>query len=160
RFRWPDLTHDLEAHRFDIAADGITVRPERSIAGRFTVPIARGGAVLLLKRPAWAPPTSSARDPHAELHALDRSELRVVVNRGGHLERVTRRLFHAAQIRTVDDNAGRDALARGEADAAMTNTFEAPRWATGLEGIEQLGPLTTDITALWVRPDRGDLASL
>jgi cyclohexadienyl dehydratase len=114
--------------------------------------------VLLLKRPNWATAARAVRDPLAELEELDRPELRVVVNRGGHLERVTRSLFHAAQIRAVDDNAGREALARGEADAAMTNTYEAPRWSTGLAGIEQLGPLTTDITALWVRADRGDLA--
>ncbi|HSO39531.1 MAG TPA: transporter substrate-binding domain-containing protein, partial [Labilithrix sp.] len=49
RFRWPTLTGDLRAGRFDLAADGITVRPERSIAGRFTVPVARGGAVLLVR---------------------------------------------------------------------------------------------------------------
>ena len=37
RFRWPGLTDDLRAGRFDLAADGITVRSERSIVGRFTV---------------------------------------------------------------------------------------------------------------------------
>ncbi len=54
RFKWPELIADLRAGQFDVAADGITVRPERSVAGRFTVPIARGGAVLLLRRPSWA----------------------------------------------------------------------------------------------------------
>lgn len=49
RFRWPDLMADFRANRFDVVADGITVRPERSIAGRFTVPIAVGGPVLLLR---------------------------------------------------------------------------------------------------------------
>jgi cyclohexadienyl dehydratase len=73
RFRCPDLVGDLRAGRFDMAADGITVRPERSVAGRFTVPVARGGAVLLVRRPAWAvigdegaspgPPGASAPSP-------------------------------------------------------------------------------------------------
>ncbi len=151
RFAWPELASDLAHGRFDLAADGITVRPERSIGGRFTVPIARGGAVLLLHRPTWA--------RGLDVRALDRPELRIVVNRGGHLERVTRSLFRSATITTLADNAGaREALAHGDADAAMTNTFEAPRWSQGLADVEQVGPLTRDVTALWVRADRPELA--
>lgn len=153
RFKWPELTTDLKTGRFDVAADGITVRPERSILGRFTVPFARGGAILVLRRPSWVTtsgPTSVA--------VLDRPALRIGVNRGGHLERVTRSLFHAATIQAIADNSAvRAAFARGDVDAAMTNTFEAPRWAEGLSGVEQVGPLTRDITALWVRADRADL---
>lgn len=164
RFRWPELVADLRAGRFDLAADGITVRPERSVAGRFTVPVARGGAVLLLRRPAWAGPTGSAgpglAGARAALRTLDRPELRVAVNRGGHLERVARTLLHRAQIIAIPDNpAVREALARGDADAAMTNTFEAPRWAEGLAGVEPMGPLTRDVVALYVRADRPDLAA-
>nr|AYM54059.1 hypothetical protein [Byssovorax cruenta] len=164
RFRWPDLVADLRAGRFDLAADGITVRAERSIAGRFTVPVARGGAVLLLRRPPWATPPGSAgpgvAGARTALRALDRPDLRVAVNRGGHLERVARSLLHSAQIAAIPDNAAVPAtLARGEADAVMTNTFEAPRWAAGLEGVEPIGPLTRDITALYVRADRADLAA-
>lgn len=157
RFTWPELTNDFRAGKFDVASDGITVRPERSVLGRFTVPIARGGAVLLLRRPQWARVPEAASD--SPLKALDRPALRVVVNRGGHLERVTRGLFHEATVTAIPDNAGvRAALARGDADAAMTNTFEAPRWAEGLADVERVGPLTRDVTALWVRADREDLA--
>lgn len=149
RFRWPSLTDDLRAHRFAIAADGITVRPERSIAGRFSVPIARGGAILLVRRPAWAEDLA--------IGALDRKELRVAVNQGGHLERVARATFHAADVRALPENgAVREALARGDVDAVMTNTFEAPRWAAGLSGIDRVGPITSDVTALWL--DAGDAA--
>ncbi|MDB4938322.1 MAG: Cyclohexadienyl dehydratase [Labilithrix sp.] len=159
QFGWPGLSADLRAGKFDLAADGITVRPERSIAGRFTVPIARGGAVLLLRRPAWAPAATDGATGLSSLSAIDRPALRVVVNQGGHLERVARGLLHAADLRAIPDNdAVRAAFARGEADAAMTNTFEAPRWATGIAGVEQLGPLTEDVTAIWVRADREDLA--
>ena len=148
RFRWPGVTDDLRAGRFDLAADGITVRSERSIAGRFTVPIARGGAMLLVRR---------ALGLRAE--AIDRAGLRVVVNQGGHLEGVARGLFHAATLRVIPDNqAVRAAFAAGEADAALTNTFEAAGWAEGLIDVAQLGPLTQDVTAIWVRADQGDLA--
>src|SRR5688572_29082277 len=152
RFRWPELATDLRAKKFDLAADGITVRTERSIAGRFSIPLAKGGAILLLRKPAWA-----ARD--ADLKALDRKELRIAVNRGGHLERVTRSLFVSATINAIPDNgAVREALARGDADAAMTNTFEAPRWASGLEGIERVGPLTHDVTAFFTSVEQSNVA--
>jgi cyclohexadienyl dehydratase len=146
RFRWPELAADLVSRRFIVVADGITVRPERSIAGRYTVPIARGGAILLIHRAAHVEP-------------LDRPELRIAVNRGGHLEHVARSLFHAARIEALAENGDvRDALARGDADAAMTNTFEAPRWAAGLSDVERIGPLTNDVTALWLRADEAALA--
>ncbi|MDC0711858.1 transporter substrate-binding domain-containing protein [Stigmatella sp. ncwal1] len=164
RFPWSGLVTDLSAGKFDLADGGITVRPERSVAGRYTVPLLRNGAVLLLRRPVWAPPAVQAppltvETALAEVRALDRPELRVAVNRGGHLERVARSLFRHAQIQTVPDNAVRETLAAGEADAALSNTVEAPRWAEGLAGIELLGPLTRDVVAVYVRPDREELAT-
>jgi cyclohexadienyl dehydratase len=157
-FRWSELGAAMREGRYDVVADGITVRPERSIAGVFTVPIARGGAVLLVRRPAWAPPEGGV-PPRDALRALDRRDLRVVVNQGGHLERVARSLLHEAGVRAIADNAAvRDAFAHGEADAAMTNTFEAPRWAAGLRDVDVIGPLSVDVTALWFRVGQEDLA--
>lgn len=162
RFRWPELVKELEAGTFELADGEVTVRPERSLTGRFTVPVLRHGAVLLLRRPSWAPPPASPSPPRlaealAQVRALDRPELRVAVNRGGHLERVARSLFRQAQVLAIPDNAVREALATGQADAALSNTIEAPRWAQGLTGIELLGPLTRDIVALYVRADRPEL---
>ncbi|PTL85090.1 transporter substrate-binding domain-containing protein [Vitiosangium sp. GDMCC 1.1324] len=162
RFRWPELVADLGAHRFDVATSGITLRPERSLAGRYTVPVARNGALLLLRRPAWAPPpgSSTPEEPLALLRALDRPEFRVAVNRGGHLERVARAHFKNARILAIPDNAAvREALANGEVDAALTNTVEGPRWAEGLSGIERVGPFTRNVVALYVEPSRAELAA-
>ncbi|WP_395815396.1 transporter substrate-binding domain-containing protein [Archangium minus] len=162
RFRWPELVTDLVAHRFEVATSGITLRPERSLTGRYTVPVARNGALLLLRRPAWAPSPESAppEEPLALLRALDRPDFRVAVNRGGHLERVARAHFHNARILAIPNNAAvREALATGQADAALTNTFEGPRWAEGLSGIERVGPFTRDVVALYVAPSRADLAA-
>jgi cyclohexadienyl dehydratase len=161
-FRWPELVADLGAHRFEMVASGITIRPERSLAGRYTVPVARNGALLLLRRPAWAPPpgSGSPEEPLALLRALDRPELRVAVNRGGHLERVARAHFQNARILAIPDNAAvREALATGQADAALSNTVEGPRWAEGLSGIELVGPFTRDVVALYVDPSRAELAA-
>jgi cyclohexadienyl dehydratase len=152
RFAWTGLAADMQSGRYDVIADGLTVRPERSILGRFTVPIARGGAILLLRRPPWAANAAGIGD-------LDRPALRIAVNRGAYLERVTRGLFRQATIQPIPDNqAVLAALANGDADAVMTNTFEAPRWSEGLAGVEPIGPLTRDVTALWVRDGQTDLA--
>jgi cyclohexadienyl dehydratase len=162
RFRWPELMADFGAQRFDMAASGLTIRPERSLAGRYTVPVARNGALLLLRRPAWAPPPGMGTHeaPLALLKALDRPDFRVAVNRGGHLERVARAHFQNARILAIPDNAAvREALATGQADAALTNTVEGPRWAEGLSGIERVGPFTRDVVALYVQPSRAGLAA-
>ncbi|MFY0566585.1 transporter substrate-binding domain-containing protein [Archangium lansingense] len=162
RFRWPELVADLGAHRFDVASSGITIRPERSLAGRYTVPVARNGALLLLRRPDWAPPSGSGNpeEPLALLRALDRPEFRLAVNRGGHLERVARAHFQNARILAIPNNAAvREALATGQADAALSNTVEGPRWAEGLSGIELIGPFTRDVVALYVESSRAELAA-
>lgn len=160
RFRWPELTADLAAGRFDLADGGITVRPERSLVGRFTVPVARNGAVLLVRQP-WVSKTGSGpEEPLAVVHALDRPDFRVAVNRGGHLERVARAYFHAAQILAIPENAAvREALATGKADAALSNTVEGPRWAEGLSGVTLVGPFTRDVVALYVRANESRLAA-
>lgn len=153
RFHWPELASDLAANKFDVAVDGITVRPERSIAGIHTVPIAHGGAILLVRRGVW----------RGEISALDRAERTIAVNEGGHLEKVTRATFRAARIRTVPRNALSDVLGLPDVDAVMTNTFEAPRLQERTReragDLVAVGPLTRDTTALWVRADREDLAT-
>ncbi|MFL5343204.1 MAG: transporter substrate-binding domain-containing protein [Hyalangium sp.] len=165
RFRWAELVGDLSAGKFELADSGITMRPERSLAGQFTVPVLRNGAVLLLRRPSWAPPSPGGYPQELgpgldALRALDRPELRVAVNRGGHLERVAHSLFQHAQVQAIPDNAGvRQALASGQVDAALSNNLEAPRWAEGLTGIELLGPLTRDVVAVYVRSDKPELVT-
>ena len=47
-FRWPDLLEDLDAGLFDVAMSGVTVRPERSLRGRFSIPLTTSGALVLV----------------------------------------------------------------------------------------------------------------
>lgn len=132
---WATLDRDFAGGRFDLVASGVTVRPERSLAGRFTLPTARSGAVALVR---------DAAD-------LERAGVRIAVNRGGHLERVARRLFPAAQLVPLAPNqAVREALLAGEADAAVTDTLEAPHWLAGTSGLQALGPFTRDWKAWWL----------
>jgi cyclohexadienyl dehydratase len=149
RFRWPDLLRSLEEGRFDVAMSGVTVRPERSAHGRFTVTVAESGAVVLVRDPErWQ-----------GLDDLDRPAARLGVNAGGHLEAVARDRFPLATVVALADNAEvRRALGAGWIDAAVTDTLEAPSWRRGSQGWAVLGPFTRDRKAYLVRPDRPDLA--
>src|SRR5437870_4347113 len=103
-FRWPELTRDLAEGRFDLAMGGVTLRPERAVAGVFTRPVVEAGAVVLAHQ---------RLDPRS-------SWLRLGVNAGGHLERLAARLFpHALLVRTHDNRALGALLTSGAADAIL-----------------------------------------
>ena len=147
RFRWPDLARAFRAGEFDVAAGGITVRPERSVLGVFTRPVVVTGAVVLVR--------DAVRFPGAEALA----GARIAVNAGGHLERVAHALFPRSQIVAVADNgAPPRLLAAGEVDAALTDGAEAAVWRRELKDAAVLGPFTRDAKAFWVRTERADLA--
>ena len=149
RFRGPELLADLAANRFDVAMSGVTVRPERSVAGRFSVPVATSGAVALV-----------FGDHRGGLAALDDPAVRVAVNPGGHLERVARSRFPLARFLVIPDNdAVLPALLAGRAAAAVTDTREAPHWLSGNPDLRLLGPFTSDRKAYLVAQGRPDLAT-
>jgi cyclohexadienyl dehydratase len=149
-FRWPQLIEDLRAGRFDVAMSGVTVGPRRSVAGRFSVPVAESGAVVLLRSP----------ERFATLEALDQRVVRIGVNAGGHLERVARAHFSRATLVSIPENAAvRDALLGYRVDAAVTDTLEAPLWQSLDPELGLLGPFTRDRKAYLVRADRRGLAA-
>lgn len=150
RFRWPELLRSLAAGRFDVAMSGVTVRPERSLAGRFSVPVAEGGAVVLVREPSR----------FADLEGLDHRKTRLGVNAGGHLEQVARARFrHATLVFVPDNDAVRDALLSWNLDAALTDSFEAPLWQALDPELGRMGPLTLDRKAYLVHPQRAALAA-
>lgn len=148
-FRWPRLLADLEAERFDLAISGITVRPERSVAGRFSLPVTRSGLVVLV---AEGGPVHDAED-------LDRPGMRLAVNAGGHLERAARKLFSRATIIAVPRNQDVPARGRrGEVDGIVSDSIEAPHWLPRWPGSHAIGPLTRDRKAALFAPTRDALA--
>ena len=150
RFRWPRLTADLRAGRFDVAMSGVTVRPERSAAGRFTNPFAESGAIVL---------TLDA-DRFPEMRHLDLPRVRVGVNAGGHLERVARRQFPSATLVAIPDNISvLRALLEEKVDAVVSDSLEARIWANDASELTRLGPFTRDRKAFLVRAERADLAA-
>ena len=150
RFRWPRLLADLEAGRFDVAMSGVTVRPDRSVAGRFSVPVAETGALVLAR----------GTDRWRSLEDLDRSRVRIGVNAGGHLERVARIRFSRATLIAIPDNASvLRAFEEGQVDAVVTDTAEAPAWEGDAGDVVRLGPFTRDRKAFLVRADADELAA-
>jgi cyclohexadienyl dehydratase len=150
RFRWPQLLKLLAQERFDLAWSGITVRPERSAAGRFSIPTVESGAVALVPAGTWT-----------QLDALDRPRIRIGVNAGGHLERVGQARFPRATLVSIPDNgAVLDALAGDSVQAVLTDSAEAPHWIAARPELDlvALGPFTRDRKAALVHPSRRDLA--
>ncbi len=150
RFRWPELVSDLVEGRFEIAMSGITVRPERSLAGLFTTPVAVSGAVALV-------PQDSAL---GTTHDLNSKGVRIGVNAGGHLEKTARAFFPQASIGAIPDNAAVLAtLSAGESDAVITDSLEAPHWMAQASSLRAIGPFTADRKAYLIRPEFADSAA-
>ena len=153
-FSWPELATRFEAGHFDLVMSGITVRAERSVAGRFSVPVVSSGAVLLYRQSVF-PDVG----PGTRLQDFDRPGVRIAVNRGGHLERVARAHFDAASIDAIASNAlVREALADERADAVVTDSLEMTHWLAGLDGVSSFGPWTRDDKAYWMPADGASLA--
>jgi cyclohexadienyl dehydratase len=149
-FRWSNLSQSLEAGRFDIAMSGVTIIPDRSAIGRFSIPVVETGAVVLVREP----------EHHPNLESLNRSTVRIGVNAGGYLERVARARFRKATLLTIPDNAAvLDALSTGNVQAVVSDTAEASLWLGVTPGAGQLGPITRDRKAYLVRADRPNLAA-
>jgi cyclohexadienyl dehydratase len=149
-FRWPELLRNLEAGRFDLAMSGVTVVPDRSIAGRFSVPVVQTGAVVLVRQP----------ERFEELEDLNRSIVRIGVNAGGYLQRVANARFRRATVVAIPDNfAVIDALVAENVHAVVTDNVEASVWGDAVAGLKLLGPFTRDRKAFLIHPDRAALAA-
>lgn len=150
RFRWTELLADLASGRFDVAMSGITVRPERSAGGTFSVPVAESGAVALVREPnRWL-----------DIDSLDNRLARIGVNAGGHLEGVARKRFPHATLIAIPDNAMvLQALVDDLVDAVVTDTAEVAGWSSQIPGSAVFGPFTRDRKALLSGPDSAELAA-
>jgi cyclohexadienyl dehydratase len=132
-FRWPDLATTVAGDEVDVAMSGVTVRPERLLAGVLTGPVAYAQAVLIA-------PVNVA------------TPRRVAVNRGGHLERVARGNLRDVELITVDDNRMLLAeLTAGHVDGIVTDTIEA-RSLLGDPGYRTVAVLSDDRKAYWIAP--------
>ena len=147
-FRWPDLVHQLRTGGFDIAMSGVTVRADRAVDLAFSRPYAVTGAVAVIR--------TRDRRKFQNVDALDRSDTRIAVNAGGHLEQVARGRFAHARVGPVSNNARLPELLRqGEADAVISEALEARGWPAAEFTV--IGPFTRDRKAYAVSRSSAEL---
>jgi cyclohexadienyl dehydratase len=158
-FRWPELGVRFAAGDFDVVMSGVTVRPDRLVAGIFTAGVARSDAVLVVA-------ASTASSGSTTVRAFDRAGRTIAVNRGGHLEQVARARFPRATIVTVDDNTRLPStLTDGTAEAIVTDTLELASFQTQcpvgseLACLRVVATLSRDEKAYWLPSANGALAT-
>lgn len=118
RTSWPGLMADLRARRFDLAMGGISVTGERRRAALFSRPYLTDGKVAIAR--------CAERGRFIGLAAIDRPQVRVVVNPGGTNERFVRDRLRRAAIIVHPDNATIfDEIAGRRADVMITDASEA-----------------------------------
>lgn len=96
RTSWGGLLEDLRADKFDLALGGVSVTPARAAVAAFSMPYSSGGKTIL----------SRCEDAkrYRSLAAVDRREVRVIVNPGGTNEQFVREHLHRARIVLFQDN--------------------------------------------------------
>ena len=148
-FQWPQLIRDLQEDAFDVAMSGVTIRADRALDVDFTRPYAAGGAVVVVRK------TDAKR--FRKPGDVNRTNVRIAVNAGGHLERVARQHFAAANLVTTADNTTLLALLREKSvDAVVSDSFEAGAWS-GNDFIAR-GPFTHDRKGYAMRRGAVELA--
>ena len=116
QFDWPKLSQSLAAEHFDFALSGVTVRPDRSIAGRFSHPLTVSGAVVLTRTKSGARPPRRSPPPRSNLRRQCRGPSRT--NDPSTLSRSSRR-SHPSQssrprcARSRRSRCGRHGQSRG-----------------------------------------------
>ncbi len=117
RTTWAELSADLTAGRFDLAAGGITVTATRRQTGLFTVPHHYGG------KNAIGRCSDRARFP--DWAHIDRPGVRLITNPGGTNERYVREHARAARITVHTDNLSVfEEIVAKRADVMVTDDVE------------------------------------
>ena len=114
---WASLSDDFSAGRFDIAVGGVSVDPARARLGVFSQSYARDG-----KRPVVR---CADAGRFTGIDAINRPDVRVIVNPGGTNERFARERLARAAITVFPDNTRIfDQIIAGKADVMVTDGVE------------------------------------
>ncbi|WP_018260774.1 transporter substrate-binding domain-containing protein [Methylobacterium sp. WSM2598] len=125
---WKGLKDDLLADRFDIAMGGVSVTSDRAAVADFSVPVMTDG-----KRPIVR---CADAGTYTRVAAIDRAEVRVVVNPGGTNERFAAAHFPHAAVRLHPDNRTIfEEVAEGRADLMVTDGAEVDYQARRHRGV-------------------------
>lgn len=115
---WPALMNDVYADRFDLAICGITINDARKEKALMSSGYLKNGKTILCR--------AADAGKFTGLSAVNRPEVRVMVNPGGFNEQFARENFTDATLIVHNDNQQIPALvAEGKADIMITETVEA-----------------------------------
>ena len=147
---WKTLAADLAADRYDVAMGGVSITPDRATVGGFSHPVLHDG-----KRPIAR---CAEKDRFTSLPAIDRNDVRVVVNPGGTNERFAKtNLGHATIIEHPDNRDIFDEIAAGRADVMVTDGAEVDYQARRHPGVLCPAPVADSFDhfdkAYWMTPD-------
>lgn len=114
---WPTLIEDTLAGKFDLAISGINVTEARQEQALMSAGYLRNGKTILCR--------AEDADRFISIEAIDRPEVRVMVNPGGLNEKFARENLPHATLIIHDVNQDIPGLvASGEADVMITETTE------------------------------------
>ncbi|MDQ0456920.1 transporter substrate-binding domain-containing protein [Rhizobium paknamense] len=114
---WKTMLEDFKAGKFDMVAGGITVNPARAEVGDFSLPNVKDG-----KRPITR---CTDKDKYVTIEAIDKPEVRVIVNPGGTNDKFAHEHFKTAPITVFPDNKVIfDEIAANRADVMVTDGVE------------------------------------
>lgn len=114
---WPTLLEDLTQGKFDIAMSGVTITLARQATALFSIPLYVSGKSAITK--------DADADEYRTLEAINRSEVRVIVNPGGTNEAFARKNFPEATIVMNEDNLSIfQKIVDGKADVMITDASE------------------------------------
>jgi cyclohexadienyl dehydratase len=114
---WKTMKADLVADKFDVAMGGVSVTADRAAVGDYSIPVMHDG-----KRPIVR---CGDKEKYNSLAAIDKPEVKVVVNPGGTNERFAKAHFTHAHVDVHPDNRTIfEEVAKGHDDLMVTDGAE------------------------------------
>ena len=146
---WPKLMVDFQADKFDLAIGGVSVTLDRARVGLFSIPIMVDGKTPIAR--------CADKDRFQTIAAIDRPEVRVIVNPGGTNERFARASLKQAKLEMFQDNVTIfQQIVDGKADVMVTDASETrlqQKLHPELCSIHPDQPFTFAEKAVWLQRD-------
>jgi cyclohexadienyl dehydratase len=150
---WADILADQVAGKFDIAMGGVTITPPRAEKAHFSKPMFTDG-----KRPITR---CADKDKFKGIDAINKPDVRVIVNPGGQNEKFARENLTKAQVTVHKDNTTVfEEIAAGRADVMVTDGIEVEHTSRIMPGLLCPASVPTPFTTLekaYMMPKDDDL---